>query len=94
MTFLDLFGSSNPNNSGKYSNARVDKLLEALQTETDINKRLEMYKEIEYIEVVEDPAVAPTYYKEIYSFQSKRVSGLQLLQFGGTYQLRWAKINE
>lgn len=94
MTFLDLFGSSNPNNSGKYKNARVDELLEALETETDINKRLEMYKEIEYIEVVEDPAVAPTYYKEIYSFQSKRVSGLQLLQFGGTYQLRWAKINE
>lgn len=94
MTFLDLFSSSNANNSGKYKNSKVEELLKKLETETDINKRLEMYKEIEYIEMVEDPAVAPTYYKEIYSFQNKRVSGLELMQFGGTYQLRYVKINE
>ncbi len=94
MTFLELFSSNNPNNSGKYSNPRVDELLKKLETETDINKRLEMYKEIEYIEVVKDPVGSPIYYKEIYSFQNKNVSGLELMQFGGTYQLRWTKVNK
>lgn len=93
MTFLDLFSKSNPNNSGKYSNDRVEELLDKLKTETNIEKRLKMYKEIEEIEVVKDPAMAPTYYKEVYSFQNKDISGLQIPQFGGSYELRWTKVN-
>lgn len=94
MTFLDLFGKSNTNNTGKYNDAKVNNLLQKLNTETDNKKRLEMYKEIEKIEVVENPAVTPTYYKDIYSFQKKKVKGLQLPKFGGTYQLRWTSIQE
>ncbi|GAA0070252.1 peptide ABC transporter substrate-binding protein [Clostridium sardiniense] len=94
ITFLDLFGKSNTNNTGKYNDAKVNELLEKLNTETDNNKRLEMYKEIEQIEVVKNPAVTPTYYKDIHSFQKKNVKGLQLPKFGGTYQLRWTSIGE
>lgn len=94
MTFLDLFGKDNGNNSGKYNDAKVNNLLNKLQNETNMDKRLQMYKEIEEIEVVGDPAVAPTYFREKYSFQKKNLKGLQLPNFGGAYQLRWTSIEK
>lgn len=94
MTFLDLFGKSNPNNTGKYNDDKVNELLEKLKTETDNNKRVEMYKEIEQIEVVKNPAVTPTYYQDIHTFENKNIKGLQLPKFGGKYQLRWTSIGE
>ena len=94
MTFLDLFGKDNGNNSGKYDDAKVNNLLNKLQNETNMDKRLQMYKEIEEIEVVGDPAVAPTYFREKYSFQKKNLKGLQLPNFGGSYQLRWTSIEK
>ena len=92
MTFLDLYGAKNGSNYGKYNDPKVNKLLEKLQTEINIDKRLDMYKEIEKIEVAENPAVAPTYYLDIHSFQKKYVHGIQYPKFGGSYQLRWAYI--
>lgn len=92
MTFLDLYGAKNGSNYGKYNDPKVNKLLEELQTEINIDKRLDMYKEIEKIEVAENPAVAPTYYLDIHSFQKKYVHGMQYPKFGGNYQLRWAYI--
>ena len=92
MTFLDLYGAKNGSNYGKYNDPKVNKLLEKLQTEINIDKRLDMYKEIEKIEVAENPAVAPTYYLDIHSFQKKYVHGIQYPKFGGNYQLRWAYI--
>ena len=92
MTFLDLYGAKNGSNYGKYNDHKVNKLLEKLQTEINIDKRLDMYKEIEKIEVAENPAVAPTYYLDIHSFQKKYVHGMQYPKFGGNYQLRWAYI--
>ena len=92
MTFLDLYGAKNGSNYGKYNDPKVNKLLEELQTEINIDKRLDMYKEIEKIEVAENPAVAPTYYLDIHSFQKKYVHGIQYPKFGGSYQLRWAYI--
>lgn len=92
MTFLDLYGAKNGSNYGKYNDPKVNKLLEELQTEINIDKRLDMYKEIEKIEVAENPAVAPTYYLDIHSFQKKYVHGMQYPKFGGSYQLRWTYI--
>lgn len=94
MTFLDLFGAKNGSNYGKFNNDKVNKLLEELQTETNLKKRTEMYKEIEKIVVADDPAVAPTYYIDMHSYQKKYVHGLQYLKFGGNYQLRWAYIDQ
>lgn len=92
MTFLDLYGAKNGSNYGKYNDPKVNELLEKLQTEINIDKRLDMYKEIEKIEVAENPAVAPTYYLDIHSFQKKYVHGMQYPKFGGSYQLRWTYI--
>ncbi|MEG1482774.1 peptide ABC transporter substrate-binding protein [Clostridium sp.] len=92
MTFLDLFGAKNGSNYGKYNNDKINKLLGDLQTEIDNNKRIEMYKEIEKIAVADNPAVAPTYYLDIHSYENKKVHGMQYPKFGGSYQLRWAYI--
>lgn len=94
ITFLNIFYKSNPNNSGKYDDARVNELLEKLKTETDNNKRIEMYKEIEQIEVVKDPVGVPISYGDVHSFQKKNIKGLQLLKFGGVEQLRWTSIEK
>lgn len=92
MTFLDLFGAKNGSNYGKFNNDKVNKLLEDLQTETDTNKRIQMYKEIEKIVVTDNPAIAPTYYLDIHSYEKKNVHGMQYPKFGGSYQLRWTYI--
>lgn len=92
MTFLDLFGAKNGSNYGKFNNDKVNKLLEDLQTEIDTNKRIEMYKEIEKIVVTDNPAIAPTYYLDIHSYEKKNVHGMQYPKFGGSYQLRWTYI--
>lgn len=92
MTFLNLFEAKNGNNSGKFNNEKVNKLLMDLQTETDTNKRIRMYKEIEKIVVTDNPAVAPTYYLDMHSYQKKNVHGIQYPKFGGNYQLRWTYI--
>ncbi|MDP4088106.1 MAG: peptide ABC transporter substrate-binding protein [Bacillota bacterium] len=91
-TFLDLFGVDNGNNTGKYNNAKVNSLLDQLKTETDNAKRIDIYKQLEQIEVVDDPAVVPTYYRDVQSFQAKKIHGLQLPLFGGTYSFRWTSV--
>lgn len=91
-TFLDLFGVDNGNNTGKYNNATVNSLLDQLKTETNNDKRIDIYKQLEQIEVVDDPAIVPTYYRDVQSFQKKKIQGLQLPLFGGTYQFRWTSV--
>lgn len=91
MTFLDLFGKDNGNNNGKWVNEKYEELLKKVQNETDTAKRLEIFAEMEK-QVIEDAAIAPLFYKDKKSFQQPYVKGLQLPNFGGTYQLRWAYI--
>lgn len=92
MTFLDLWGKDNGNNTGKYTDPKVESLLTELKTTTDYAKRIDMYKQIEKIVTVDNPAFVPTYYRDVQSFQSKKIKGLQLPLFGGTYQFRWTSV--
>ncbi|WP_297630215.1 peptide ABC transporter substrate-binding protein [uncultured Clostridium sp.] len=93
MTFLDLFTPENGSNYGGYNDERVNSLLKSLQGVTNNEEKLKVYKEVEKIEVVDNPAVAPSYYTDVYSFQHNNVKGLELPRFGGTYQLRWTSIS-
>jgi oligopeptide transport system substrate-binding protein len=51
-----LFHSGASQNKGKYSNPRVDALLDAARTERDVQKRIQLYQEAEQI-IVDDAAV-------------------------------------
>ena len=57
-SFLDLLTTNNGNNDGKYSNARVDELMEEAATASDPQP---MYTEVEEI-LAEDTAVVPIYF--------------------------------
>jgi oligopeptide transport system substrate-binding protein len=62
MTFLDLFESSSPYNTGiagNYKSERYDQLINSAQKETDDDKRMAMLLEAEKVLVEEDAAVAP-----------------------------------
>lgn len=94
LTFLDLFGVDNGSNYGRYNNERVNKLLVQLQSTQDAKDRIAMFKEIENIYVVNDPAFIPVYYKVITNFAKNYVHGLQLSLYGGKYQLRWTSVSK
>lgn len=94
LTFLDLFTKGNGSNNGGYDNEEVNKLIDELKNVGDYEKRVEIFKKVEEIEVVKDPAMAPLYYQDQNSFQKNFVEGLQTSKFGGKYQLRWAYIKK
>lgn len=68
MTFFDMWTTGNGNNPGKWSNKEYDDLVKKVALETDFAKRLEMFKKMEQILVVDDAGIAPTYYRDMYSF--------------------------
>lgn len=90
LTFLDLFTKDNGTNYGHYYNERVDKLVSKVASVQDDNARLAIFKEIEQIYLIGDPAISPLYYIQIKSYQKNFVQGLQLSLYGGEYQFRWA----
>ncbi|MGL4742315.1 MAG: peptide ABC transporter substrate-binding protein [Sarcina sp.] len=94
MTFLDLFTPQNASNYGKYDDPKVNELVKSLGNISNDEERLKIYSQIEKIEVVDNPAVSPTYYSDVYVFMNKKVKGLQMPKFGGTYQLRWTSIED
>lgn len=92
LTFLDYYTTWNGYNTGKYVNKEVDELIKKAQRESDPKKRLELFKKVEYIYTVGDPATAPLYYKDLNVYMKNYVQGLQITLFGGKYQLRWVNV--
>lgn len=93
INFLETFHSNYAGNELKYSNAEVDKLIDALQNEFDPEKRLEMYKKIEKILVFDDPAVAPYQYKDFRTFKHNYLKNFMQPAFGPRYEWRWAYVS-
>ena len=60
--FLDiLFHSESSLNHGQYSNPEADAILEAARTETDVERRVELYQQAEEL-IVQDGAWLPLWY--------------------------------
>jgi len=59
MTFLDLWESDSPFNTGHYSNERYDQLIEQAKKETDEDERMDLMLEAERLLVEEDAGCAP-----------------------------------
>lgn len=62
MTFLDLWVSTGGNNQTFYASEAYDKLIADATVETDLEKRQEMFYEVEKL-IVEDLPVAPSYWR-------------------------------
>ncbi|WP_058486599.1 peptide ABC transporter substrate-binding protein [Defluviitalea phaphyphila] len=92
MTFLDLFQTGNPNNSGGYSNPDYDKLIEAAKTETDPAKRIQYMYDAEKI-LIEDAVIAPQYFRNVHFTFKNYVSGVVIRGVGSTTDFYWADID-
>ncbi|GAB1309740.1 ABC transporter substrate-binding protein [Urechidicola sp. KH5] len=77
--YLSLFYSKNftPNgpNYTHFKNVQFDTWYEAAITETDVNKRIRIYQQMDSLVVKEAPVV-PLYYDEVVRFTQKNVKGL------------------
>ncbi len=69
-----LFHSGEQNNTGGYSNARLDSLLDQAAIEPDVNLRLKMYQGAEQM-IVQDAAVLPLFFSESYVLVKPYVKG-------------------
>ncbi len=65
QNFLDIkLHSASPNNETRYSNPQVDRLLEQARTETDEQKRIQMYQQAEQL-IVQDAPWIPLFHGKV-----------------------------
>jgi ABC-type oligopeptide transport system substrate-binding subunit len=72
-----LFHTGSTQNSGSYSNADLDTLLEAARIEQDVNKRMQLYQQAEQI-LVDDAAALFTVHWLSYELVKPYVQGYVL----------------
>lgn len=77
-SYLSLFYGKNPSppNYTHFENAKYDKLYEAALLENDVNKRIDLYHQMEQI-VINEAAVVPLYYDEVVRLTQKNIKGLE-----------------
>lgn len=75
-TWLDLCGTTNGNNDGKFSNPEYDKLLSEAARETDSAKRLDILSKAESMLVNDELPFIPLYqYGDGYLYNDKKILG-------------------
>ena len=90
-TYLNLLQTGNQNNYGDYSNAQVDSLIKAAQTDDDANDRWNKLVEAEKIGM-EDYAYIPVFEKGAAALQAKNVKGLVHMAVGVPYTFKYVTI--
>ena len=79
-----LCHSASRTNRMNYQNDEVDRLLERARSETDYEKRVELYRRIENLVMADAPVVAQHYNSNNYVFQPW-VTGIEMSHLGATY---------
>ena len=79
-----LCHSASPTNRMNYQNPEVDRLLEQARSETDYEKRVQLYRQIEALVIEDAPLVAQHYNSNNYVFQPW-VKGIEMSHLGATY---------
>jgi oligopeptide transport system substrate-binding protein len=80
-------GAYGENNFGGYSNAEYDALIDSLEGETDNEKRLEIYQELENILLNEDCEFVPIYYATKELFLQNWVQDFRTSSFGASQEM-------
>lgn len=87
--YTDAYGQT----FGGYSNAEYDALVDSLTGETDMEKRLEIYEELENILLMEDCAFVPIYYSTKQVLLQNWVKDYHTSSFGASAEFIWTYID-
>lgn len=74
-SYLELFKSDSPYNYSRFKNDKVDELLTASQSETDVQKRMDMLHEVEQI-VIDEGAFLPQAERNVHYMLDDDVQGI------------------
>ena len=83
MTFFQCYVTGDGNNPAFFSNAKYDELVNSCKTESDMNVRLEKFKEAEKILVDEQAGIGPLTFTFSKNLFSKRLQGAIINGAGG-----------
>jgi len=76
-TFLDLFTSNSGNNRTGWKSARYDGLIRLANSERDLRRRAEIFREAEALLVNEDVAIVPLYFYAGFNyFDPAKIGGI------------------
>jgi oligopeptide transport system substrate-binding protein len=92
MTFLDLWETDSPFNTGGYSNERYDELIQQAKTETDADKRMQLMQEAEKLLVEDDSGVAPIFFEGTSRLIEPYIKDFVYQPYGGSLTVRLYKI--
>ena len=92
MTFLDLWESVSPYNTGSYSNERYDQLIEQARTETDEATRMDQLEEAEKILIAEDAGCVPLYFEGTTRLIDPKIKNFVYHNYGGSLDLKLYRI--
>ena len=87
--YTDAYGMS----FGGYSNTDYDALADQLVGETDMDKRLDIYKQMEQILLLDDCAFAPIYYATKQVLLQNWVKDYRTSSFGASAEFIWTYID-
>lgn len=88
MTFMGLFITGDGNNSAFFSSKEYDELIKKASIESDMDKRLEMFKQAEKILVADEAGIAPLTFNVASTYMQSYVKGLDIEAGGPAYELK------
>lgn len=98
MTFMEMFltiqGSDAGNNSIFFSDPEYDRLVKAAASETDMAKRLDMFKQAEKILVVDKAGLAPISFQLKSNYMQSYLKGVYVQAGGPAFELKTAYLEK
>lgn len=88
MTFMGLFITGDGNNSAFFSDSQYDELVKKASIESDMDKRLEMFKQAEKILIADKAGIAPLTFNVASNYMQSYVKGLDIEAGGPAYELK------
>ncbi len=92
MTFLDLWESESPFNTGGYKNERYDQLIDQAQTETDSDRRMDLLMEAERLLIMKDAGVVPMFFQGTTRLIEPFIKNFVYQPYGGSFTIRLYKV--
>ena len=92
MTFLDLWETESPFNTGGYSNERYDQLINQAQTETDFAARMDQMMEAERLLIEDDAGVGPMFFQGTSRLIETFIKDFVYQPYGGSLTMRLYRI--